>query len=193
MGLYVRLKNVYSGEYLYAGDKFQVKDDERRSVFTWRKKSDKPGDWADWKLTRSSTDRLIVRLSPRTYHNEPLVSPFGYVEDLLNDKYRNVYTWMKESTLTTKLPVASAFWLLEADASQKAKHPNRYSVLNQESNELMYVDDDRYTKDASRRHVYTWARYKTDFSNSEKHLWDVEIVSEKPFEEEKKAADDDDE
>ena len=172
--LFVRLKNVYSGEYLYAASDELARDGQRRSVFTWRNTNDSLGNWADWKMTGTFTEGTFrVRLASRTYQDEPLFVPLE-PEYLYNDKRRNIYTWRTQSAL----PDESADWFMETDATQTAKHPNRYTLLNVLLKEYLYVGDEGFTKDASRRPVFTWIGAKKDFVDNKQHMWDVEIISE---------------
>ena len=188
--LIVRLKSVYSGEYLYAGADDLAQDDTRRSVFTWRETNDEVGEWADWKMTgRIVEGKLRVRLASVTYNNELLYVVKGNQKDsseesgevkdyLFTPERRHVYTLR-----TVGVPVpkdGSAGWFLETDdVSQSNKIPNRYALLNAKAKEYLYSPADDFAKDLSRRRVFTWNGDKDEIiQDNNKHLWDIEIISD---------------
>ena len=170
--LEVRLKNVYTGEYLYAGDEFQVRDNDRRSIFTWREAKEKVEDWANWKIAGKFSDGTFkVQLSSKKFKDEPL-----YVqtekEYLYDAERRNVFT------SRTKSPVQdeSDDWFMETDVTETAKNPDRYTLKNVLTKEYLYAAQDVHAKDASRRRVFTWVGTKKDFISNKQHMWDLEIM-----------------
>ena len=176
--LIVRLRNVHTGEYLYAAADDQARDAQRRSVFTWRLKNETVGSWADWKMTGSFTQGSFhVHLSTRKYGDELLFVPdeekYLYDKDPVVRRY--VYTWRH---LAAALPDdGSADWYLEPDFPQKEPSVNRYALLNVKSNEYIYPL--LKMKDVYRRPLITWGGPSSSFVvfGNLYALWDVEIIS----------------
>ena len=176
--LIVRLKNVNTGEYLYAADNTFVKDNKRRPIFTWRDKNTKLGDWTDWKMRGFKDDegKLKIELIPMKYKNEPLFAAMR-VEDIVK-KRRSVYTLRPGET--NDFP-GTEHWTLETNNIDKAKHPNRYILSNAALYEYLYSPEDTHAFDRERRNAFTWAvkNSEKEFAETDTHMWDIEIISDK--------------
>ena len=177
--LIVRLKSVYSGEYLYAAADDLARDVQRRSVFTWRQTADRLGDWADWKMTGRVIDgKLRVRLTSQVYNDEQLFAP-QEENYLYNSERRNVYTWRNLGVCwPSSLPEEeTGEWFLFQTITRFGVS-DRYALLNVKADEYLYAPANDLAKDSSRRRIFTWVGDKEDLVyDYDKHLWDIQIVS----------------